>query len=104
MDSLLKHELIHKEQECEGDYWFDNVQPLYTPGFGEVFKDELLMLIPIALYKINQLEHPDYLQVFIYNDIKFWVISDYDKSCTREWIKEQNGIGPVVTFLLPSEY
>ena len=104
LNQFLKHELKMQEQECEGDYWFDDVQAFCTPGFKNAFKDELLIIMTFALMKINELEHPDYLQVFYYNDIKFYVISDYDKSCTREWIKEQTGIGPYVTFLLPSEY
>lgn len=104
LEHLLKHKLIHHEQECEGDYWFKGANIFYTPGFGSEFGDELSELILVSLELIEELEHPDYLQSFTYNNIKYWVISDYDKTCSAEWIKEQNGVGPVVTFLLPSEY
>lgn len=103
---MLKHMLIKKEQEVEGNYRFTGVGVVCTSNFKHTFGDETEQLIYESMILINVLEeHPDRLQVFYYGSQKFYVISDYTYDTPLSEIQELTGMKlPVVTFLLPEDY
>ena len=54
-------------------YCFEN-NICYTQGFAETFKNTKKEIVISALKLINEIEGPvDYLQVFLYDKIKFFV-------------------------------
>lgn len=75
--------LILLPQECGGNYQFS--APMYmTRGFVDRFGDDQASIIAIAALKkvikerVNSLSGADYLQVFEYARIRFWLIDDSD--------------------------
>lgn len=91
MENLLQ-EIQLLPQECGGKYQF-NGQLVTTRGFLNKFADLATMLAIVTVTKIitehvQTVNGADYLQVCIYNNIKYWVIDDVE----------------VVTVLLPEEY
>ena len=77
-----------------------------TANFQNTFGEETLELIKESMNMIlKQERHPDYLQVFTYNGIKFYAISDYSWDTPLKEIQDVTGMElPVVTFLLPEDY
>ena len=77
-----------------------------TAIFQNTFGEETLELIKETMNMIlKQERHPDYLQVFTYNGIKFYAISDYSWDTALKEIQDVTGMElPVVTFLLPEDY
>ena len=85
-------ELTLLPQEVENTYQF-NGQLYSTQGFISEFGDEAFALAFVAANRIiNEIVKfqggADYLQVFEYNNTRFWIIDDVDH----------------ITVLLPSEY
>ena len=92
MNSFLLSNLKMFSQECSGDYKFSS-KPFMTRGFISEYKEDATTIAITALQKllnerVNSIEGADYLQVFEYNHIRFWIIDDIDH----------------ITFLLPEEY
>lgn len=89
----MKYKLIHKEQTKDSYIFndFTKVLLVCTNGFNNTFGAEAEEISLCALNSIIQRygNSAEYLQVFEYNDIKFWAINDCDK---------------IVTMLLPEEY
>lgn len=81
-----------KQQECDGDYKFSS-KAYMTRGFIEEFGEGAATVAIGALDKVlteyvySQIG-ADYLQVFEYSGVKFWLIDDITH----------------ITFLLPEEY
>ena len=103
---MLKHKLTKMKQEEEGNYRFYGVMIVCTANFQNTFGEETLELIKESMNMILKQEiHPDYLQVFTYNGIKFYAISDYSWDTPLKEIQDVTGMElPVVTFLLPEDY
>lgn len=78
-------------------YCFDN-NICCTRGFYETFAEKRYYLIISALKLIAEIKGPvDYLQVFMFDNIKFYVIS------TQQEGEEFDDNKHYVTFLLPEE-
>lgn len=100
---MLKKQLIFREQEREGDYLFENVSAFITADFFRKFGDEALELVGISLCTILEMyENPDYLQVFFYGGVEYYVISDFRKGARLEDYENLDEF--YVTFLLAEEY
>ncbi len=99
---MLTEKLVLEEQECEGNFNFNN-KPVCTKKFQELFGEDSSLIIFAAIALINETyENPDYIQVFCYGDKKFWVIAKFQKD---ERVEDYKNIEYLyVTFLLPEEY
>ena len=85
-------DVILRPQEEPSNAKFNN-PVIMTRGFNATFEPSSILLATTTLTKIiqdrvNSVEGADYLQVAMFDNIKFWIIDD----------------GSYVTFLLPSEY
>jgi hypothetical protein len=92
MKTRLYNDLIMLPQECGGDYTFSG-QLFMTISFMSEFTHEASYLALFALRKVIEervvsSEGADYLQIFSYKGIRFWLIDGKDH----------------ITALLPSEY
>lgn len=89
----MNYKLFHKEQDQDACIFNDFTKALivYTNGFKNAFGTEAEEISFYALDSIIQRygNSAEYLQVFEYNGIKFWVINDRNE---------------VVTMMLPEEY
>lgn len=100
---MLKSKLILQEQEQEGDYKFTGVNLLATSNFVNTFLEEHGELMIRAICMINMTyENPDYLQVFVYGDKKFYVIADFTRDAKLEDYEDIEYF--YVTFLMPEDY
>ncbi|AQS08311.1 hypothetical protein CLOBY_03830 [Clostridium saccharobutylicum] len=91
---MLKEKLILIPEEESGckKYDFTSVQSIQpTYGFSNTFGEEYTELSILAIKMIIERygNSAEYLQIFKYNGIEFWVINDENT---------------MVTLLLPSEY
>lgn len=94
------NEIVLEEQEFNENYYkFFDVPIVYTPSFREALGEDYELVIRYSLLKIKEkypMKNYDYLQVFSYRGIKYWVISDAHQN--EKWEDEH------ITFLLPSDY
>ena len=79
-------------QECGGSSIFSS-QPYMTRGFLNAFQSDAATIAvhSLELIRSTYLDDPegaDYLQIFVYGSVRFWIIDDSSH----------------ITFLLPSEY
>lgn len=90
--------LIMNEQECTGDYDF-SLPACMTEGFLDTFGDCARELVKYCIMKINEIDKPDYLQVFLYKNVKFFCVSPVGrKESIRLPLEEQH-----ITFMLATE-
>ena len=83
-------DLILKKQEVKGNYQF-NGQIFMTKGFQVQFGEKATSIVFEAMELIRKRitkEGADYLQVFMCDNVRFWVIDDITH----------------ISFLLPEEY
>ncbi len=92
MNQYQLNSIYLRPQECGGEYTFSS-KIYVTKGFKSAFGEEFNQLVTISLEMIQKrcVESPegaDYLQVFTFEERRYWCIDDVTH----------------ITFLLPEEY
>lgn len=104
-----KFEHLEQEQDEEGftgekqDYKFSGLPIYMTNAFMETFKEEYLLLMWHAITKIKNIKREkERIQVFIYNNIKFYAVSAWENGTKAEDYVNPEELNLV--FMLPSDY